>query len=114
MTYRNATFNAERIHNSGKNNEQYARLEAQHMKLIDNLQNYQRMMKNLITKTDNRNKTCNETQNKILQICMEMHETQKEAYARAEEQREKANLQREMRNNLLEEILTILKSRKET
>ncbi|KAL6441395.1 hypothetical protein ACFW04_003547 [Cataglyphis niger] len=110
----NATFNAERIHNSGKNNEQYARLEAQHMKLIDNLQNYQRMMKNLITKTDNRNKTCNETQTKILQICMEMHETQKEAYARAEEQREKANLQREIRNNLLEEILTILKSRKET
>lgn len=45
---------------------------------------------------------------------MEMHEMQKEAYARAEEQREKANLQREMRNNLLEEILTILKSRKET
>lgn len=84
------------------------------MKLIDNLQNYHRMMKNLITKTDNRNKICNETQNKILQVCMEMHETQKEAYARAEEQREKANVQREIRNNLLEEILTILRSRKET
>lgn len=84
------------------------------MKLIDNLQNYQRMMKNLFTKTDNRSKICNETQNKILQICMEMHETQKEAYARAEEQREKANIQRETRNNLLEEILTILRSRKET
>lgn len=72
------------------------------------------MMKNLIAKTDNRSKICNETQNKILQICMEMHETQKEAYARAEEQREKANVQREIRNNLLEEILTILRSRKET
>lgn len=72
------------------------------------------MMKNLIAKTDNRSKIYSETQNKILQICMEMHETQKEAYNRAEEQREKANVQREIRNNLLEEILTILRSRKET
>lgn len=110
---RNTTSNAETVCNSGKN-EQYARLEAQHMKLIDNLQNYQRMIKSLITKTDNRSKTCNDTQNKILQICMEMHDLQKEAYARAEQQREKANAQREIRNNLLEEMLTILRPKQET
>lgn len=39
---------------------------------------------------------------------------QKEAYTRAEEQRQKAKEQRETRNNLLEEIVTILKTRKDT
>lgn len=53
-------------------------------------------------------------QNGVLQVCMEIRDMQKEANARAEEQREKANAQRETRNNLLEEIVTMLKSGKDT
>lgn len=47
-------------------------------------------------------------------MCMEIRDMHKEAYSRAEEQRQKANLQMEMGNTLLEEILTTLKSKKET
>lgn len=91
-----------------------ARLEAQNVKIIENLQSCQRLLRNLITRMDNKSKNSNYMQNGVLQVCMEMRDMQKEANARAEEQREKANAQREMRNNLLEEIVTILKSGKDT
>lgn len=63
---------------------------------------------------DNKSKNSNYMRNGVLQVCMEMRDMQKEAITRAEEQRDKANEQREMRNTLLEEIVTILKSRKDT
>lgn len=91
-----------------------ARLEAQNVKIIENLQSCQRLLRNLITRLDNKHKNSNYMQNGVLQACMEMRDLQKEANSRAEEQREKANTQREMRNNLLEEIVTILKSGKDT
>jgi len=114
---RNATYNIENVNSPSKSNiskEQYVRLETQHFKVIDGLQSCQRTLKNLITKMDSRSKSSNDMQHKILQICMEIREMHKEAYARAEEQRQKANLQMEIGNTLLEEILTTLKSRKET
>ncbi|XP_018304175.1 uncharacterized protein [Mycetomoellerius zeteki] len=91
-----------------------ARLEAQNVKIIENLQSCQRLLKNLITSLDSKNKNSNHVPSGILQMCMEMRDIQKEANSRAEEQREKAKEQREKRNNLLEEIVTILKSRKDT
>lgn len=91
-----------------------ARLEAQNVKIIENLQSCQRLLRNLISRMDNKNKNSNYMQNGVLQVCMEMRDMQKEANTRAEEQREKANAQRETRNNLLEEIVTILKSGKDT
>ncbi|KYM92309.1 hypothetical protein ALC53_00764 [Atta colombica] len=91
-----------------------ARLEAQNVKIIENLQSCQRLLKNLITSLDSKNKNSNYVPSGVLQICMEMRDIQKEANARTEEQREKAKEQREKRNNLLEEIVTILKSRKDT
>lgn len=103
----------ETAHN-GKINQHNAKLEAQNVKLIESLQTCQRLLSNLITRMDMKNKNSNYMQNGVLQVCMEMRDLQKEAYARAEEQREKANVQRETRNNLLEEIVTILKSRKDT
>lgn len=63
---------------------------------------------------DNKSKNSNYMRNGVLQVCMEMRDMQKEAISRAEEQRDKANEQREMRNTLLEEIVTILKSKKDT
>jgi len=89
-------------------------LEAQNVKIIENLQSCQRLLKNLITSLDSKNKNSNYVPSGVLQICMEMRDIQKEANARTEEQREKAKEQREKRNNLLEEIVTILKSRKDT
>lgn len=103
----------ETAHN-GKTNQHTAKLEAQNVKLIESLQTCQRLLSNLITRMDMKNKNANYMQNGVLQACMEMRDLQKEVYARAEEQREKANVQREMRNSLLEEIVTILKSRKDT
>lgn len=91
-----------------------ARLEAQNVKIIDNLQSCQRLLRNLISRMDTKGKNSNYMQNGVLQVCMEMRDMQKEAYGRAEEQREKAREQRELRNNLLEEIVTILRSRKDT
>ncbi|XP_026829458.1 uncharacterized protein LOC105274499 [Ooceraea biroi] len=114
---RNATYNIENVNSLSKSNtnkEQCARLETQHLKIIDSLQSCQRALKNLITKMDNRSKSSNDVQHKILQMCMEIRDMHKEAYARAEEQRQKANLQMEIGNTLLEEILTTLKTKKET
>ncbi|XP_011175609.1 uncharacterized protein LOC105207709 isoform X2 [Solenopsis invicta] len=91
-----------------------ARLEAQNVKIIENLQSCQRLLRNLITKMDSKSKNSNYMQNGVLQVCMEMRDMQKEAYARVEEQRQKAQEQRETRNNLLDEIVTILKARKDT
>ncbi|KAL0105254.1 hypothetical protein PUN28_016718 [Cardiocondyla obscurior] len=91
-----------------------SRLEAQNVKIIENLQSCQRLLRNLITRMDSKNKNANYMQNGVLQVCMEMRDLQKEAYSRAEEQREKANAQRETRNSLLEEIVTLLKSEKNT
>ncbi|XP_020291051.1 stress response protein nst1-like isoform X2 [Pseudomyrmex gracilis] len=105
------------LENSTSNNEadwkQNVRLEAQHAKMIENLQNCQRTLKALVTKMDNRSKSVTETQNKVLQICTEIRDMQKEASARTEEHRQKATKQREMKNNLLQEILAVLKSKKE-
>lgn len=101
-------------HNPSKNSEHIARLEVQHTKLLESVQSNQRVLKNLITKMENKTKNFNDMQNKMLQICVEMRDMQKEAYARAEEQRQKANMQREIMNNLLDEMLTILKTKKET
>lgn len=84
------------------------------MKIIENLQGCQRLLRNLITRMDNKNKNTNYMQNGVLQVCMEMRDMQKEAYSQAEEHREKVKEQRETRNNLLSEILTILKSKKDT
>lgn len=84
------------------------------MKIIENLQSCQRLLRNLITRMDNKSKNSNYMRNGVLQVCMEMRDMQKEAISRAEEQRDKANEQREMRNTLLEEIVTILKSKKDT
>ncbi|XP_012232892.1 putative leucine-rich repeat-containing protein DDB_G0290503 [Linepithema humile] len=100
-------------HSPSKNSEHIARLEVQHTKLLENVQSNQRVLKNLITKMENKTKNFNDMQNKMLQICVEMRDMQKEAYARAEEQRQKANMQREIMNNLLDEMLTVLKSKKE-
>ncbi|XP_071645287.1 uncharacterized protein [Temnothorax longispinosus] len=91
-----------------------ARLEAQNVQIIENLQGCQRLLRNLISRMDNKNKNSNYMQNGVLQVCMEMRDMQKEEFARAEEHREKANTQREIRNSLLEEIVTILKSGKDT
>ncbi|KYN03160.1 PREDICTED: uncharacterized protein LOC108773631 [Cyphomyrmex costatus] len=90
------------------------RLEAQNVKIIENLQSCQRLLKNLITSLDSKNKNSSYMPSGVLQICMEIRDLQKEATTRAEEQREKAKEQRETRNNLLQEIVTILKSRKDT
>ncbi|XP_011882979.1 PREDICTED: uncharacterized protein LOC105570416 [Vollenhovia emeryi] len=91
-----------------------ARLEAQNGKILESLQSCHRLLKTLVNRLDNKNKNSNYMQNGVLQVCMEMRDMQKEAYSRAEEQRERANAQREARNNLLDEILTMLKSGKNT
>jgi len=91
-----------------------ARLDAQNMKIIEHLHSCQRLLKNMISRMDNKHKTFYLIHNSVLQTCIQMKDMQKQAYARAEEQREKAKEQREMRNNLLAEIVTILKSRKDT
>lgn len=101
-------------HISNKNSEHIARLEIQHTKLLENVQSNQRVLKNLITKMENKTKSFNDVQNKMLQICVEMRDMQKEAYARAEEQRQKANMQREIMNSLLNEVLTVLKTKNES
>lgn len=112
---RNSVFGiAESAHHLFKNNESIARLEAQHIKLIDSLQGCLRILKSLITKLDNRSKNLNDVQNKILQVHIEMRDMQREEYIRAEEQRQKASEQREKANNLLEEIIKTLQTKKET
>lgn len=107
---RGSSFNMEAMHNFGKNVIiESTRLEAQHAKIIENLQSCQRILKTLATKMDNRIKTSNDLQQKMLQVCTEMCDMQREAYARAEEQRQKDSEQREKTNNLLEEFIKLHK-----
>ncbi|KAL6258660.1 uncharacterized protein LOC105433382 [Pogonomyrmex barbatus] len=87
-----------------KTTQQNARLEAQNVKIIENLQSCQRLLRNLINKMESSSKNSSCVQNEVLQVCIEMRDIQKEALARAEEQRE-------TKNHLLEEMMTILKSR---
>ncbi|XP_012534668.1 uncharacterized protein LOC105835713 isoform X2 [Monomorium pharaonis] len=101
------------IHNA-KTLQHNARLEAQNVKIIENLQSCQRLLRNLIARMDSKSKNSNYMQNGVLQVCMEMRDLQKQAYTRAEEERQKAKEQRDARNNLLQEILTVLKARKDT
>lgn len=111
---RGSSFSMEAMHNFGKNVIiESTRLEAQHAKIIENLQNCQRVLKTLATKMDNRIKTSNDLQQKMLQVCTEMCDMQREAYARAEEQRQKDSEQREKTNNLLEEFINLLQNKKE-
>lgn len=88
-------------------------MEAQYTKMLDNLQNCQKALKTLAPKLDTRSKNFIETQNKILQICTEIRDKQKEACTRTEEYRQKTTKQREMMTNVLQEILTVLKSKKD-
>lgn len=82
--------------------------------MIESLQNCQRALKTLTAKIENRNKNSNDTQHKLLQVFMEMRDMQKEAYARAEEDRLQASQQREKTNKLLGEMIKLQQIKKES
>lgn len=90
------------------------RLEVQMKRMIESLQSCQRVLKNITSKMESKNKSSDDMQNKLLQIFTEIRDMQKEANARAEEDRLKANQQREKTNKLLGEIIKLQQLKKQS